>query len=219
MRLLTAILMVITIACSNKIKNEKRLADSRLWNIKLEDSLGTIEIVLPKQLDTLFRWTEYSDCGDGCAYSDYRIQEKSLPIFKDDGFIYFPLRDSVEQFTIKHSKLIFNKKIQDSSFKQNDSLITLHFLQKLKVESFNKQNYKYLIDTILTINDKMFAMIAYSRFDSVKRINQLNLSAGFGIKGNAIQVCFEHRKSYTDSLSNDFIKNAFESVKTIRIKE
>jgi hypothetical protein len=61
--------------------------------------------------------------------------------------------------------------------------------------------------------------MAYSEFDSTTKINQQMLSAGTAIKGNMVEFFFEHRKSYKDTLADNFIHNAFESIKTIRITE
>lgn len=93
-------------ACNSPLKPDiNSITKGKEWDIKLENDLGRLKITLPKHFDTLFKWTQYSDCGDGCANIDYRVQPKKLPFRKESGFIYFPLKDSVEQFTVKHSKL------------------------------------------------------------------------------------------------------------------
>lgn len=57
--------------------------------------MGQLKIELPERFDTLFKWTEYSDCS-GCEHIDYRVQSKKLPVFKESGFVYYPLKDSVD---------------------------------------------------------------------------------------------------------------------------
>ena len=189
---------------SNTPTNEKK------WNISLGDSLGNLQIALPKHFDTLLSWTKYSDCGDACAKSYYRVQDKTLSIFKDNGFIYFPLKDSVEQFTIKHSKRF-------SSWPFNDTSLTKQFMGRLKSEIFENNDNKFSIDTLMTIGTQHFAVIAFTSFDTTKKIKIQMLNAMTSIKGNIIELFFEYRKSYVDTLSNDFIKNSFEALKTIRV--
>ena len=83
--------------------------------------MGVFKIILPKHLDTLFNWTQYSDCGDGCAKVDYCIQSKLLPVFKDNGFYWIPLKDSVEQFGAagidKETIDLFNKDLSNNLYK------------------------------------------------------------------------------------------------------
>ena len=198
-------------SCSGTNSNEfNTTTNGKDWNISLGDSLGNLQIVLPKHFDTLFSWTQYSDCGDGCAKSDYRIQDKTLPIFKDNGFIYFPLKDSVEQFTIKHSKRF-------SPWPFNDTSFVRQFLGRLKSEAFENNGNKFSIDTLLTIGTQHFAVIAFTSFDTTKKAKIQMLNAMTSIKGNIVELFFECRKSYADTLSNDFIKNSFDALKTIRV--
>jgi len=184
--------------------------NGKAWNISLGDSLGNLQIRLPKHFDTLFSWTQYSDCGEGCAKSDYRLQNKTLPIFKDNGFIYFPLKDSVEQFTIKHLKRVSSSPFTDTSLGR-------HFLAKLKSEAFENNSNKFIIDTLLSIGTRHFAVIAFTSFDRTKQAKIQILKAITSIKGNMIELYFEYRKSYADTLSNDYIKNSFYALQTIRV--
>ena len=182
----------------------------KTWDIPLSDSLGNLQIVLPKNFDTMFNWVQYSDCGDGCAKIAYRIQQKGLPIFKENGFIYFPLKDSVEQFTIKHAKLF-------SPWPFYDTLLVRQFSGKLKSEAYEANSQSFLIDTIMTIGKQHFAAVAFTSFDTSRNTKIQILNAATSIKGNIIEFFFEYRKSYTDTLANDFIKNALEALKTARI--
>ena len=198
-------------ACSETNTNAVgKTINGKTWNISLGDSLGNLQILLPKHFDTLFSWTQYSDCGEGCTKSAYRLQNKTLPIFKDNGFIYFPLKDSVEQFTIKHPK-----RVSPSPFTY--TYLARHFLGKLKSEAFENNDKKFIIDTLLTIGNRHFAVLAFTNFDTTKKTKIQILKAMTSIKGNMIELYFEYRKSYADSLSNDFIKNSFNALQTIRV--
>jgi hypothetical protein len=207
--LISTILFVYSCNETNTNKIEAT-NNGRTWNISLADNLGNLQIILPKYFDTSFSWTQYSDCGDGCAKSDYRVQSKLLPIFKDNGFIYFPLKDSVEQFTIKHPKRF-------SPWPFNDTSLVRQYLGRLKSEAYENSSNKFDIDTVLTIGTQHFGVIAFTSFDTTKKVKIQILNAMTSIKGNIVELFFEYRKSYSDTLSKDFIKNSFDALKTIRI--
>ena len=135
---------------------------------------------------------------------------KSLPIFKDNGFYYIPLKDSVDQFTIKHSKII-------QSWPINDSSLIRQFASTLKNETFENFEDKYVIDTVLTINNKPFAVIGFKSFDTANSASILSLKAVTSIEGNIVNFLFESRKTYYDRKSNAYLQNSFEALKTIRI--
>jgi hypothetical protein len=182
----------------------------RPWTIELINGLGALHIVLPNRLDTLFSWTQYSDCGDPCAKVDYRIQLKTLPVFKETGFYYFPLRDSVEQFTIKHSKVAQPWPIVDTS-------LVKQFAGKLKNEAFENHSGKFSIDTILWVDNRNVAVIAFDSFDKTKRAKVHIINALTSVNGNLLELSFESRKSYQDKTSSNFIQTSFDALKTLRI--
>lgn len=187
------------------------LPSGKEWNILLENQLGNVTLILPNHLDTLFSWTQTSDCGDGCSYVDYRVQPRTLPIFKESGFYYFTLKDSVEQFTIKHSKLNYPGQMSDTIQKN-------YLRDRLKNEAEKYPSGKYLIDTILTIDGRYFPVIGYRTYDTVKKTTTQYLSANTALKNNFLQFYFESRKSYPDTSSTDFLRNSFRHLKTIKIK-
>jgi hypothetical protein len=204
------ILLLLTACTDNKDQHIDTGTEGRRWNIKLENGLGDLHIILPNHLDTLFSWTQYSDCGDPCAKVDYRIQPKSLPTFKETGFYYFPLTDSVEQFTVKHSKVAESWPIRDTA------LVT-QFASKLKNEAFENHSGKFSIDTILKVDNRNVAVIAFDSFDSTKRAKVHIVNALTTVDGNLVELFFESRKSYQDSTSSNFILTSFDALKTLRI--
>jgi len=183
----------------------------REWDIHLENQLGNITIILPNHLDTLFSWTQTSDCGDECSYVDFRVQPRKLPIFKESGFLYSTLPDSVEQFTIKHSKLNYPWQMSDTT-QQN------YLRGRLKYEAEKYPSENYLIDTILTIDNRYFPVIGYKTYDTSRKTTTQYLSASTALKNNLLRFYFEYRKSYPDTSSNEFIRNSFRYLKTITIK-
>ena len=62
--------------------------DSQFVHVKLVDSLGSVELIIPKCYDTSFEWTDYSDCGKLCDKIKYRYQPKYLPISKESGYLF-----------------------------------------------------------------------------------------------------------------------------------
>jgi hypothetical protein len=185
-------------------------SNDKPWEIKLANNLGTVKIVLPKHLDTLFSWTQYSDCGDGCALLDYRIQPKVLPIFKDNGFMYFPLKDSVEQFTIKHSKLNYAWQMADTS-------LVPFLMAKLKSEAAKYPSDNYLIDTVIEIDNRLLPVIAFATFDTVNKTTTQYLNTAIPLKENLLRLFFEYRKNYNDTSSKTFIKYSFEALKKLQV--
>ena len=182
----------------------------KTWDVKLENNLGIFRITLPKHLDTLLNWSQSSDCGDGCAKIDYRIQSKLLPIFKDNGFYWIPLKDSVEQFTIKHPKLTRQWPINDTS-------LVRQFSGRLKNEAYENRSDKFLIDTVLKVDNLIIAVIAFNSIDTTKNIKVQILNAMTAIDGNLIELFFEYRKSYKDTVTSNFIQTSFDALRTIRV--
>ncbi len=181
------------------------------WNFHLENNLGNVSIVLPNHMDTLISWTQTSDCGDGCSYVDYRIQSQRLPIFKESGFMWIPLEDSVEQFTIKHSKLNYSWQMSDTAMKR-------YLYLKLKNEARKYPDVAYVVDTILNIDNRYIPVIGYLTYDSTNKTTTQYLDAITALKNNTLQLFFEYRKSHPDSIGHDFINNSFRFLKSIKIQ-
>jgi hypothetical protein len=209
--LLILSLLFFLYCCNSEPKVEiAALPIGKKWNITLENQLGNINIILPNHFDTLISWTQTSDCGDGCSHVDYRVQPRTLPLFKESGFIYFPLKDSVEQFTIKHSKVNYKWQIPDTILKK-------YLSGRLKYEANKYPSGKYLIDTTLTIDQRFFPAIGYITYDSTDKTTTQYLSACTALKENLLEFFFEYRKNNQDLSSDNFIRNSFKYLKTIRI--
>ena len=199
-------------SCKETKKAEPKFTQkSKTWKVLLPNNLADLEVNLPNNLDTFFTWTQYSDWGDPCALSDYRIQNSSLPIFKESGFIYKTLKDSVEQFTLKHSKIL-------KPWPFEDSVMVKMYLEKLKSEAYENRENKYLIDTILHINNRRYAVIAYTSYDTTIKAKINILNAATSVKGERIEFYFEKRNSYQNKNSDSFLATSLESLNSIRLK-
>ena len=209
-KLTLLITLIIFTSCHDSTKsNHESRKNVKEWIIPLENNLGSISISLSDNFDTLFKWTQYSDCGDPCAHTNYRIQQKNFPIFKESGFYYKSLKDSVYQFTIKHAKIT-----HDNS--TSDTFIVNQYAHKLKDEEFENLSGKYLIDTLITLNKKPFSVIAFSTIDTTNKAIIQKLNAITSIHGNLIEFYFENKHIGKDSSSKEFIQSSFAALKMIR---
>jgi hypothetical protein len=207
---LPCFLITFLISCNEKsTPSEHSLSQNRTCLIHLEKPLGQLKINLPTRFDTTFKWIEYSDC-NGCEHVDYRIQSKSLPILKESGFYYFPLEDSVEQFTIKHQIGIdtFNNTKNDFKPLSNNPRSSLSWIYSQE---------QVVLDTQLLVHKRYFNIEAAKYFDSTHKVRNTTLNAVFLIKNNLLKISFEYRKSYPDSLNNNFIQEALEAIRSIEI--
>jgi hypothetical protein len=201
--------IIIFTSCHDFPKsNDVSRKNLKEWKIPLDNNLGTISISLSDNFDTLFKWTQYSDCGDPCAHTNYRVQPKNFPVFKESGFYYKSLKDSVYQFTIKHAKITFVNPT-------NDTLVLNHYTHKLKDEAFENLSGKYLIDTLITLNKKPFSVIAFTSIDTTNNAIIQILNAITSIHGNLIEFYFENKMIGKDFGSKEFIQNSLAALKTI----
>lgn len=203
--LLVLLLATLLISSCNK-------KETGYQKLILENNLGVVELKLPSYYDTLFTWIHYSDCGDACARVKYRFQKKDLPVFKETGFHYEPLKDSVCQLTISHLKLMKPLLIADTT-------LPAQYIVKLKNETFESRFDKFLIDTILKVDDKNFAVIAFESYDSTSKAEIKILKAATDITGNILEFNFELRSSNHDSIASQFLNNSFNAIKSIKLEK
>jgi hypothetical protein len=181
------------------------------WSIKLDSNLGTLDIILPQHFDTLIKWTQYSDCGDGCAKTDYRIQPKNLNIFLENGFYWFAPKDSIEQFTIKHQK---TAQVHPNF---NDTTANRVFLETLKSQVFEVPSQRIQVDTIFQTGNLKISALAYQTIDTLHHIRIQIVDAMTDIHGNQVRLTFEYRKSFPDSLGPRFISNSLAALQSMQL--
>jgi hypothetical protein len=213
MRTIITILSIIFFVSCHEVKKADIIInnDNKTWNIKLEDHLGTISLLLPKRFDTLLNWTNWSDCGDPCASVEYRFQPKSLPILEESGFIYLGNTDSVDQLTISHPKSVLHLSTNDTFFLRRFSIQPKDYN---RIDSFSN---KLLMDTILSINGRYYGVIAGEHYDSTKKIITQTLRGTTKIDGNTIDFSFKKKRYYFDTTTDNFIQTSFDVLKTTKI--
>ena len=108
-----SILLLLAISCTPK-RSAEDYADfiERTFDIVafvnrdgLTDTLATIKIKTPNNLDTFYKWTNNSDCFT-CDRLQYRFADKNYVQFAESGFFWTFVPDSVYQLTFIHSPLI-----------------------------------------------------------------------------------------------------------------
>ena len=196
-------------SCNQKDNIIPHTPNTKTWSITLDNNLGKISIILPVRLDTFFKWTQYSDCGDACAKVDYRIQSSHFPIFKETGFSYKTPKDSIDQFSICHSKL-------SAPWPFSDSILVRNYKRALKSEQYDNSS-GFLIDTLISNNGLLFAVVGYNGFDKKTSTILHFVGAATSIKGNIVEFYFEFRNKDDINLYKDFLKSAFESIKSINV--
>lgn len=210
-RLLIASILFSVLAC-NDVSSDKSHAqiteDFKSVQMQLIDSLGMITFSVPIKYDTSFSWVHYSDCGKPCDEQKYRFQPKTLPMFKESGWIWDEAKDSVERFTISHTMYI--------PFREGDTAKNFGRHSHLKEQLLSNPDMPSIVfDTIQRINDRYYSVIAMEKTDSSKiRATVLAITT---IKGNEIKFQYELLTTPNDSTNKDFIKNSMELLKTIRI--
>ncbi len=203
--------IIITACILNGCGKVPNTVDTR-QKLTLENNLGEVYFKLPEYYDTSFSWVHTSECGDPCADVKYRYQNKQLPIFKETGFSFAPLKDSVCQLTIVHSKVMKPLAIADSS-------LPAQYLFAMKKEISAGRATIFVYDTVIKKDGKNFAVIGYEVLDTVNNTMIKVLRSATAIKGNMLQFVFERRNKKDDALSPQFLEQSFDVVKNISIKQ
>ena len=184
--------------------------NSKIVQVKLIDTLGTVILAVPNRYDTSFTWIDHSDCGKPCDQQKYRYQPKSLRITKESGFIWLgELKDSVDRFTISHSR--------DFPFHNGDTAKDFVRHEHLKAQlTSDPSNPSIIFDTIQKINDRYYSIFAMRRSDTIRCEKVLAVTT---VKGNLIRFQYDLLTKKTDSVEVDFIKNSIDLIRTIRINQ
>lgn len=211
-----AVFTVSLVACNNRSEvtvTQSPTEDFTACEIKLADSLGTVNINLPARYDTSFTWIHYSDCGKPCDNIKYRFQPAMLKIVKESGWIWENSpKDSIERFTIFHSGYFpFGNK--------NDSLIISSY-HGLRKKNINQEPFNYPIksDTIEKIGNHFFSIITMDAYDSTFGLHAKKLLATTNIKNNPVYFDFELlTKQAGATITENFLHNAYAYLRSIRI--
>lgn len=209
---LSIITFFFILVCNQPFKIENQISlpkNSKTVQLALVDSLGSVEFAIPSQYDTSFSWTHTSDCGKLCDRIKYRFQTKLLPIFKESGFYWTELKDSINQLTIYHSG--------EYPFRDNeDSNNIFRFHKTTKDGILYDSLYKKIkIETVEKIGNRYFSIIAYEEFDKRKAQFSKTLTAFTTIRGNIIHFDYQILTQKQDSLYSNFIQNSKILLETI----
>ena len=211
-------------ACNSRQSITPSLIDTPIPNtkmvmLKLPDSLGSVEILIPNRYDTSFSWTHYSDC-TGCGWRKYRFQPKLLPIFEESGWIWQDLLDSVDRFTISHSDytdtLSWKNKLLDSTLLKR--FITARHEMLLEMAKSDPKMRLVTADTVQQINGSWFSIITGLNVDASSGVISKYVMGSSTIRNNDLTLMFELRTKNNDSLARYFIENCLNLLNKIKIR-
>jgi len=92
------IFSTILFACNQS----ETLESKKIIILKGYDTIGDLYGILPTEFDTMYNWTDKSDCGC-CDKMKYRFHSKKFRIVKETGFFHSISLDTGLYFTIEHS--------------------------------------------------------------------------------------------------------------------
>lgn len=212
---LSILLAMFFITCNNasNVNNneQRRLPESsKIVQVQLVDSLGVITLSVPLRYDTNFSWVHHYDCGKSCDEQKYRFQPKELPITKESGWIWLEEpNDSVERFTISHTR--------DFPFRNGDTAKNMIRHTHLREQLLsNPRNPPIIFDTIQKINDRYYSIFEMEKFDTIHSKKVLAVTT---IKSNMIRFQYELLTKKNDSITNNFMKNSLDLIRTIHISK
>ena len=215
MRYLLIILSIFFTACNYTATEDTinaQPATDSLVEVKLVDSLGSVTLTIPKRYDTLFSWTQQSDCGKPCNKIKYRFQPRSLRITKESGFLWLgEPKDSIDRFTISHSGYFPFHEKADSIL-----IFTYHHHEILNIVQ-HPDTYKIKKDTVEKIGDRYFSIITIDLYDTAKSQFSKKLLAATSIKSNLLYFTFELLTREKNEITDNFIQTSLDLLRTVRI--
>jgi len=216
-----SLLFFLAISCSHKHSaddyadfTEKTFDISAFVSyVGLKDTLATIKIKAPNNLDTFYTWSNNSDCFT-CGSLQYRFADKSYVQFAESGFYWTFVPDSVYQLTFIHSPLIeipdsfdFNSlKIADTSLWSGYLATQATWCDKWQTI---KKDYK-------VINKRPFVLTAFtSECSTITEKHSLFVGATTYLKKMQLYILAE-----TNSIdTTGFIDLMYKSLHSIEITE
>lgn len=211
-QIVVIIFLGLVISCNDVSKSEDKRQlpqNSKITEVRLIDSLGTITFSIPSRYDTTFSWVHYSDCGKPCDEQKYRFQSKLLPIIKESTWLWSKPKDSIERITISHKK--------DFPFRDGDTARNLIKHERIKEKLIsNPENSPMIFDTIQKINGRYFSIYEMAKSGLLQSRIVIAVAT---IKNNDIFFQYELLTRKKDSITTNFIKNSIDLIKTIHIEK
>ena len=190
----------------------EHIDNSKVITTKLIDSLGFITCSVSNRYDTFFQWTNEGDCGKSCDHEEYRFQLKNYPISKETGWFFDDPKDSIDQFTIRHTNYFPFHAMTDTS----EKIISIHGFH-FKGRLSNTLNPPIIFDTIEKINDRYFSIIIMDTLNKVNQMHNTKVAGLTTIKGNEIEFYYDLKTKDTAAKVKGFINNSLKLMRTIRL--
>lgn len=210
MKTIITFIILLQIGCNTKDDFTKRVI--------LKNNVGTISLSNLNNFDSYQESVKLSDCG--CCCREYWYT------FKNSKYDNYPYSDTINYFVDydyrtleKHSLTISQPTCKycltdDSLIEIKDEDRLLHLKQRMKL--FVEEHYKtrFLDTSIVDDGNNVLSIISYREIWFDKRIKE-TLEAFTVINNEPVQFNFER----IGNDSTDFIQNAKEILKTLRINE
>jgi hypothetical protein len=189
--------------------NSKTLS-RQIDTVRLKNGLGLLTLELPSRLDTFLTWTHKSDCAT-CGYEKYRFQQKIYPIFLESGFYWIgDPKDSVDEITIFHQVEIFPIDTTFEITRSDNEFI---------VEEYSKDPRYYPIgmDTLISLDSKMYSVIYSDHFDSTTMAYRKSLIAQTVVRGSDVRIIL--RRWSREPIRSDYFDEAFSILKSMKFSK
>ena len=201
----TLLIICIIVAISSCETN--KIADSRLETFFLQDSLFSIDISVPIELDSFYTWIDSDDISCG-HLRKYRFSDSKYPIIKESGFIHKTFPDSSYRLTFSH---IDKYDCQDSTWKVDLNELIKGYELKSKMDSVE---FNVISSDKVEINGLTFDILAFKTDLLPRQKYQSKLIWGFTkIGGIDLKVECECAGKTCDS----FVEKMSKSLKTMRL--
>ena len=187
--------------------------NATLKSIKLKNGYGTLKIFVPDRYDTSFVSSEYSREGKMCDNREYWHQPKEylLPM-KNGCYFGFYNIPPIERFEILHSSIkslgvkINQKIIQNSHLGQKESYVSIPDM------------YNIIFDTITVINNHPVSIYVSDLYRKPIATYSKKVIAFIRLDRGDISLTYELFTKQKDSITDNFIKNSLDLIRTIEIE-
>lgn len=186
---------------------QKENEDLRKEKFFLQDSLFSIELEVPIELDSFYSWVDYDDTSCGHERK-YRFSDSRYPIFQESGFFYLTYPDSSYRLTISH---VNKYACTDRNWKADLQKIIWAYEARAKMDTVS---FKVYSAEEAEINGATFQILTFKTDLLPRQKYQSTLLWAFTkIDSIDIKVEYECASKNCDS----FIEKMNESIKSIKV--
>jgi hypothetical protein len=199
MRVIIAVLLLYFFAC-----RPKPPSDMVPRKIELINNIGTIELMLPAQMDTFCSWVNMS-CTQCLDKQQFRYADTDYDVILETGNFNFDSPDSAYQFTVSQDTRV-------KCFEVQDTFINARFIENWeKGQRMNNQDVEIYFSGLENYDGRNFAVMA-NRTSSMD-MNAINLSAYTVVNGQLICLAYSCLATNCDG----FVEQMKLSLETIEI--